>query len=68
MKQTIAQLNANGGTGFKRHIDCIVEKEGDRPIEHMEYIKSILGPNFKEKWFHIEDKENGDYWTYSAGI
>lgn len=56
-------------TGFKRHIDVVVDNEGEKPSEDaIEHIKNSLGENYKEKWFNVKGLGYGKDWIYVAGV
>ena len=55
-------------TGFRRHVDLPVDKEGDFP-EHVEVARRMIGKNYQEKWFNIKGLGLGyeKDWLYVCG-
>lgn len=65
----MADEQADIDTGFSRHIDVLVDREGQRPDKAtMDHIRSSLGKPISQKWFDVTGRGYEKNWMYVAGV
>ena len=56
-------------TGFRRHIDSLVDREGEFLYpEQMENAKATLGEKAEARWFNVEGLGYDKPWMCVIGI
>jgi hypothetical protein len=55
-------------TGFKRHIDILVDQENERPDQDViDHCRRTLGPKAMERWFDVRGRGYGKDWMWVMG-
>jgi hypothetical protein len=56
-------------TGFDRHIDVLVDAEGENPPRSaIKYCRSLLGPHTKVKWLNVAGFGYEKDWMWVMGV